>query len=253
MRTFYTIIILSLILQVNILAQAPDTVWTKTFGGISQDVGFSVIETSDGGFVVTGTAAYDVGLLKTDSNGNLLWLKTFGGAGMDVGTSVKQTADGGYIVVAYTSSFGAGSIDVWLIKTEANGIQQWAKTFGGIAPDYGFSVEQTPDGGFIIAGGTESFGAGMNDVWLIKTDANGNQQWAKTYGGTGDDYGSSLELTLDGGYVVTGYQESFSNGGFDVGFLKTDSNGNLLWLKNFGGPEYDCGMQLKKHQTEDML
>jgi predicted secreted protein len=223
--------------------------WTKTFGDVYQDQGTSVIETTDGGFIITGVTGlgfYDLGLLKTDSNGNLIWLKTFGGLEFDVGYKVSQTLDGGYIVVGYTSSYGAGSADVWVIKVDSNGNQQWAKTFGGTNFDAGLSVKQLPNEGYIVAGYTESYGAGASDVWLIKLDQNGNQQWAKTYGGTGNDYGCSVELSVDGGFIVTGYQESFSNGGYDVGLLKTDSDGNLIWLKNFGGTDYDGGYSIKR-------
>ncbi len=242
-------IILIVAFFVPLFAQAPDTMWTKTFGGVSEDLGYSVIETTDGNFVITGLTGlgiYDLGLLKTDSNGNLIWFKTFGGLELDIGYKVIQTLDGGYITVGYTSSYGAGSFDVWVIKVDSDGNQLWAKTFGGTNLDVGVSIKQLPNGEFIVAGSTQSFGAGASDVWLIKLDENGNQIWAKTYGGTGNDYGNSVELTVDGGFVVTGYQESISNGGFDVGLLKTDSDGNLIWFKNFGGSDYDRGNSVKK-------
>jgi hypothetical protein len=235
-----------------LLSQVPDTMWTKTYGGTDYDVGNSVQQTSDGGYIITGKALsfsagnYDVGLLKTDSYGNLQWLKLFGGTNEDCGNSVLQTSDGGYIVVGYTFSFDIGAGDLWLIKTDSNGNLTWSKTFGGTSGDIGVSIQQISGGGYIIAGSTASFGAGLGDVWLIKTDSSGNEIWSKTFGGTDWDIAASVTVTSDGGYVVTGNQSSISVGNTDVGLLKADSNGNLLWFRNFGGTQNDGGNCVKE-------
>ena len=182
--------------QGQALAQGlPELEWSKTFGNLGDDLGDSVQQTSDGGYIIAGfTGSYgaggeDVWLIKTDSDGDRVWDKTFGGTSDDAGWSVRQTTDGGYIIAGSTSSYGAGEWDVWLIRTDSDGDRVWDKTFGGTSVDDGISVQQTSDGGYVIAGGTSSYGAGEADVWLIKTDSNGNKVWDKTFGGTSDDAG----------------------------------------------------------------
>ena len=217
--------------------------WEKTFGWSNEDyneIGYSVQQTTDLGFIITGVELYtedmppyedysDVYLIKTDSSGIEQWSKRFGEEYYnDVGYSVQQTTDGGYIITGETRSFGNGSVNVYLIKTDANGIEQWNKTFGGVSTDVGRSIQQTTDGGYIITGYTWSFGNGSADIYLIKTDANGIEQWNKTFGGTDNDYGASVQQTTDEGYIITGYAESFGNGDDeDVYLIKTDGNGNV--------------------------
>jgi hypothetical protein len=199
--------------------------WNRTFGGRGYDLGFSVQQTSDGGYIIVGAAGpYDAGLLgvyliKVDANGNMQWNRTFGGF-QAVGRSVQQTRDGGYIIVGAMWPYDAGGDDVYLIKVDANGNMQWNRTFGGTDYDLGFSVQQTRDGGYIIVGYTKSFGAGGYDVYLIKVDANGNMQWSRTFGGSGDDRGFSVQQTSDGGYIIVGYTTSYGAGGADIYLIK---------------------------------
>jgi len=215
------------------------TTFQKTYGGPTGDFGQSVQQTNDGGFIITGITELgagpsDVYLVKTDSNGVLLWSKTFGGPGNESGYSVQQTNDGGFIITGNTDGFGAGgSWDVYLVKTDSNGVLQWSKTFGGTGSDEGYSVQQTNDGGFIIAGYTTSFGGG--DVYLVKTFSDGTLQWTKTYGYSlpSNDMGKSVQQTIDGGFIITGLT-SKDESAFDVYLVKTDSVGTLLWAKTFG-------------------
>jgi hypothetical protein len=229
--------------------------WAKTYGGTYGDWAHSVQQASDGGYIVAGTTwsfgagSADLFLIKTDANGNIIWAKTYGGTYYEYASSVQQTSDGGYIVVGGTSSFGAGSPDIFLIKTDANGNVQWAKTYGGTDWEEVSSVQQTSDGGYIVAGLTDSFGAGYYDIFLIKTDANGNIQWAKTYGGTDYDWASSVQHTSDGGYIVASFTLSFIGGWGDIFLIKTDTNGNLQWAKTYGGTYWEEAYSVQ--QTSD--
>jgi hypothetical protein len=226
-----------------------------TFGGSGNDIGSSVQQTSDGGYIIAGgTNSYgaggdDVWLIKTDSGGTKEWDKTFGGSGSDYGSSVQQASDGGYIIAGGTNSYGAGGDDVWLIKTDSGGTKEWDKTFGGSGSDGGNSVQQTSDGGYIIAGGTGSYGAGGSDVYLIETDSEGTKEWDKTFGDSGMDWGNSVQQTSDGGYIVAGYKRPRFGGAVDVWLIKTDSGGNKQWDKTLGGSGADVGNSVQ--QTSD--
>jgi hypothetical protein len=172
--------------------------------------------------------------------------KILGGTGSDGGNSVQQTTDNGYIIIGTTNSFGAGSFDIYLIKTDADGNILWTKTYGGTNNDYGNSVYQTTDGGYIMTGLTYSFGVMNSDVYLIKTDANGNLLWTKTYGGAGDDRANAVQQTPDGGYIVSGWTNSFGAIGQDIYLIKTDSNGNPVWTKTLGGGGNDVATSLQQ-------
>ena len=146
--------------------------WSRTFGGSGVDGGYSVQETSDGGYILTGAiyseGTHDVYLVKTDSQGSEEWSTTFGGSDFDIGSSLQETSDGGYIIAGHTLSFGAGEGDVYLVKTDSEGLEEWSTTFGGSELDGGSYVQETSDGGYIIAGTTNSSGAGGTDFYLVK-------------------------------------------------------------------------------------
>ena len=163
------------------------------------------------------------------------WQKTFGGLRDDIGAAVLETSDGGYIIAGHTSSYGAGGMDIWMIKTDATGNEIWSRTFGGKGDEFVTSVQQTSDDGYIMVGITSSYGAGGRDLWMIKTDALGNKQWDKTFGGSWDDGGISVRQTRDGGYIATGATGSF--GPSVVWLIKTDAMGNKLWDKTLDSEE----------------
>jgi hypothetical protein len=177
-----------------------------------------------------------------------LWTKTYGGPAYDEGYSVCETSDSGYIVAGYTSSFGAGKEDVWLLKTDPNGDTLWTKTYGGPERDQARSVQQTSDGGYIVAGYTYSFGAGEADFWLLKTDADGDTLWTRTYGDTGWDLGSSVQQTPDEGYIIVGSTASVGPGEIQhVYVIKTDADGDTLWTRIYsGGAGYTRGISVKR-------
>ncbi len=234
-----------------------DTIWTRTYGGSSYDYGYSVAQTSDGGYIVAGmtesfgAGSYDVYLVKTDAVGDTIWTRTYGGSDYDRGNSVAQTTDGGYIVAGETECFGAGEYDVYLVKTDGLGDTIWTRTYGGSGDDWGSSVAQTSDGGYIVAGVTECFGAGESDVYLVKTDCDGDTIWTRTYGVSDDDYGRSIAQTSDGGYIVAGvYDYDYWEAGTgDVYLIKTDAVGDTIWTRTYGGSHDDYGRSVA--QTSD--
>lgn len=175
------------------------------------------------------------------------WNKTFGGPGDDIANSAQQTSDGGYVVAGYTNSYGAGDDDAWLIKTDGNGNEVWNRTFGGVLSDRDLSVQQTSDGGFILSGETYSFGREGDNAWIIKTDANGSEQWNRTLKGR---RASSIQQTSDDGYIITG-GSSFSLSGppFTIWIAKTDANGNVLWNRTFESGKGDFVNSVR--QTSD--
>jgi hypothetical protein len=232
-----------------------DTVWTRNYGGTGHDVGKSVQQTSDRGYIVAGfsfaVGAYyaDAYLMKVYANGDTVWTRKYSGAGGDGAFSVQQTSDGGYVFAGETSSFSADSTDVLLVKTDADGDTVWMRTYGGPGWESGYSVQQTTDGGYIVAGFTNSFGAGLGDVYLIKTGAEGDTVWTRTYGGPGWDGGYSVQITSDGGYIIAGLTNSFGAGDYDAYLIKTDEYGDTLWTRTFGGTSHDDGMSVQ--QTSD--
>jgi hypothetical protein len=207
-----------------------DTLWTRTYVHDHNQSADAVQQTTDGGYIVagmtdTGSTTSCVYLLKTNALGDELWAKTCGDSVHEYFNSVRQTSDGGYVVATSRISERPGVLDVYLIKTNALGDTLWTKTYGGTAVDRGYTVLQTADGGYIICGTTYSFGAGDIDVYLVKTNAQGETLWTRTYGGKQRDDARAITQTADGDYVMTGYIESFGPRGLYVYLVK--ANGRL--------------------------
>lgn len=182
-------------------------------------------------------------LLRTDPNGDTLWTRMYGGKKADFGESVDLTSDGGYLIGGYTHSFGAGNSDAYLVKTDGSGTTIWTKTYGGKRDDGAHQARKTSDGGYIVVGWTASSGSGENDVYLVKTDAEGTPLWEKTYGGEKNEAGFSVEEVQDGGYLLTGYQESEKSYN-DLYLVRTDKAGEVLWTKTYGAGRHDVGRSI---------
>ncbi len=244
-------------------------VWQKTFGGSQYDNANSIQQTSDGGYIVAGETesfngdvvgnhgSSDYWIVKLDANGSMMWQKTLGGRGFDAANSIKQTFDGGYIVTGFTLSSGGdvtnyrGGNDFWVVRLDAKGNIVWQKTLGGSFEDDAYSISQTSDGGYIVAGRTLSNNGdvignhGDYDSWVVKLDGNGTLIWQKTLGGTEEEEASSVQQTLDGGYIVAGFTKSINGdvtsnrGEKDAWIVKLDMNGNIVWQTVHGGSEND--------------
>jgi hypothetical protein len=236
----------------------PAIEWEKTYGSIMVDWGRCVQQTSDGGFIITG--AYDrnvyspwwgyVYLLKTDSDGNFEWDKKYGIYQYDnLGQYVQETSDGGYIVAGFTGY--TYHIDAYILKTDSLGNLAWSRIIGTFDDsDESLGVQETSDGGYILAGWTGSYGSGCSDAWLIKLNSDGEEEWNKTFGGSVLDGGDSVKQTLDGGFIITGRTDSFCSGGNgDAWLVKTDMYGDELWNRSYGGHYLDYGRSVL--QTSD--
>jgi hypothetical protein len=209
--------------------QAGDSVWAQTYIGGQSNAGHSVVVTPGGDYIVAGSIIADVSedvfLLMVDNFGAINDRLTYGGGARDAGRQIIPTPDGGYAIVGYSGSSGAGSDDVYLVKTDAFGQFSWSKTYGFPGSDYGYGIAFTRDGGYILAGGTQPVGAPINDLYLIRTTSTGSGSWYSIFGGAGDDVGHSVMPTPDGGFLVVGETDSFGAGGKDIYLIKTDARG----------------------------
>ena len=209
-------------------------------------------QTTDGGYIIGGvvwsdsTYSQDFYLVKVDASGSLEWEKSFGGNNDEGCYAVHQATDGGYIMAGSTGSYGAGSYDVYLVKTDSLGNVEWEKTFGGIEWEEAYDAKQTADGGYIMAGYTAGYRC---DFYLVKTDASGNLEWEQTIGGVEDELAYSIEQTADGGYIIAGETSSYGAGFYDFYLVKTDALGNAEWEQTFGGIDWDCARAVQ--QTTD--
>ena len=243
--------------------------WQKALGGTNADYAISIQPTPDGGYImagetlsndgdVTGNHSYnDAWVVKLSSTGSLQWQKALGGNSNDWATSIQLTPDGGYIVAGYTTSTDGdvtgnhGNADAWVVKISSTGSLQWQKCLGGTNYDYANSIQPTTDGGYIVAGNTDSndgdvTGAhGNGDAWVVKLSSTGSLQWQKCMGGTSQDSASSIQPTTDGGYILAGRTQSndgdvaANHGDDDVWVVKLSTTGELVWQKTLGGTDWD--------------
>ncbi len=243
MKKILLICLFSVLSSTTALAQ-PNTLWTRTFGGSGAEGARSVCQTNDGGYIITGytysegQGKSDVYLIKTDSDGIEEWTSTYGGPGWEYGFSVCQTSDNGYIIAGSTTSLGAGAKDVYLIKTDADGEEIWARAIGGPEVDVGRSVLEVDDGGYLVCGYTHSYSAGEDDVWLIKTNSEGDTLWTRTFGDTRAEMGTSINSTNEGNFIIAGATNSpsLSSANQDVYLINVNPQGDLNWEETHGFP-----------------
>ncbi|MCL2011067.1 MAG: hypothetical protein FWG71_11075 [Synergistaceae bacterium] len=251
-------------------AAAPDIEWQKTLGGSGYDRAQSIQQTNDGGFIVAGYTnsndgdvsgnnggLWDAWVVKLDSAGEIEWQRCLGGSRDEIAYSIQQTSDGGYIVAGFTNSNDGdvsgnnGGEDAWVVKLDSAGGIEWQRCLGGSGSDGASSVQQTSDGGFIVAGATYSNDGDVSgnngnlDAWVVKLDSTGGIEWQRCIGGYKEDHAYYVQQTSDDGYIVAGFTESNdgdvsgNNGGWDAWVVKLDSAGGIEWQRCIGGSEED--------------
>lgn len=221
--------------------------WSYTYGGTQEETCFLLRQTVDSGYVLSGystsytNGSRDAMILKTDKNGVFEWSRIVGGTLEDRFTWCEPKADGTITCAGNTKSAGAGDDDMLMVKFDANGDTLWTRMFGGTVYDAGICIANLSNGGYAMSGRVYSFGTGFRDACLLRTDVNGNLEWFRTYGGPFTDEGMTVKQTSDGGFFMSGASESFAPAGYyDVYSVRTDSIGNLLWSRNYGGNKTDA-------------
>jgi len=262
-------------------AQPPSIAWQKCLGGTINEEAHSIQQTADGGYIVAGDTdsndgdvsgnhgSIDVWVVKLNSSGSITWQKCLGGSGWDYAFSIQQTSDGGYIMAGYTASNDGdvsgnhGNDDFWVVKLNAEGSITWQKCLGGSNEEWPLSIQQTSDGGYIVAGYTNSNDGDVSgnhnpitsDYWVVKLNSSGSITWQKCLGGSQDEGAYSIQQTSDGGYIVAGISSSndddvSGNHGYsDYWVVKLNADGLITWQKSLGGSWYDVATSIQ--QTPD--
>ncbi|MGB3453998.1 MAG: hypothetical protein WBA59_09225 [Moheibacter sp.] len=271
MRKFL-LILATFLVAIGLSAQVPLIEWEKSLGGSLNEDAYAMEQTSDNGYILTGwtesndgdvigNSGHKAWVVKLDMNGNIQWQKTYGNpAFFNIFFSIKQTIDGGYIAGGYSNKPNGtpGDYDYWIVKLDINGNIQWEKFYGSSTSDVLSSVEQTIDGGYVIAGvssgnnGDVTGNHGGSDYWIVKLNNNGDIQWQKSLGGTENDSANSIQQTIDGGYIVAGTSNSNNgdvtgnHGGKDYWIVKLSSSGNIIWQKSLGGTGNDYAYSIQQ-------
>lgn len=230
--------------------------WIRTYQGDPRWAALDALLTSDGGYLMVGATNYshqntqqeDVYLVKTDAAGETLWAKAYGGDSFDRGNGIVETEDGGFVILGETASFGAGDWDMYLLRVDHDGSELWAQTFGGSREERANAIQRTDDGGFILTGQTASTGAGDEDLYLVRTDGQGNEVWSRTYGAERDEGGHAIHQTADGGFLILAEvsqgERVYVEENPDVMLLRTDASGNELWSRVWEEEDVEGGFAL---------
>ena len=248
------VLILHLMLGWSLFAQ--NIHFIKSYGNNGFDFGEDIKQDIDTGYIATGSSSSftsgnaDAFLLKVDSLGNFKWSYNYGGPGTEWGKAVVTTQSGGYAIGGYTNSFGSGGFDFYLVKTDQSGMPLFDRSYGGSDWDKAHDMVELTDGGFVLVGETYSYGAGNNDIYIIRTDDVGDTIWTRTYGGTEADYANAVLLDGDS-IVVVGGTQSFGNGMTDGIILKYHIDGTLGWVKTDGRERDDYFTSIVKNLNSD--
>jgi len=241
------------------IGNSGDLLWARAYGGAGRDVGEAVCEAPDGGVYVAGyttscgNGEEDVLVLRIDCDGNLLWTATAGGAKYDAGFDVCPASGGGVVVSGLTYSSGNGLSDVCVVKFSGEGGVSWQRTHGGSGIERGHSICQAP-GGYVVAGGTSSLGAGNVDMYVIRLDGTGQEVWSRAYGRSAYDVASSVIPLRDGGFLVTGHGDKEGSEVMALTVVRVDENGDELWTSRFGSSrDYDYGLDAVELATGGFL
>jgi hypothetical protein len=216
------------------------------------DLAYSVLETADHGFVLTGKAwnaangSEDLLLLKTDADGSVQWQQLIGGVYNDYGYRLAATSDGGYIIAGQTGSYSNGMLDAWIVKTDANGKQLWHRSYGGSGYDGAWDVRECPNGDFIVAGYTEMNGGGEWNAWLIRLDPLGNEVWNRIFGSGGFSSANSVIPLEEGGFLVNGSVALNEDVYTTLWLFQITDDGALLWEKKFDGDEAEMSAGMRR-------
>lgn len=211
--------------------------------------GLAMIQTMDSNFVLLGNTADDLFLSKKDRFGNEIWSQYFGGSLVDNIRYIRQTVDGGYLLSGSSNSYGSGGSDIWVIKAYPSGLIEWNKNYGTSNNEYGGKALENNDGTLFLIGNGDMSDSGDQDIWLIKTNSQGDTLWSKTYGGTGDETGHDIISLGDSSYVILGSTSSYGNGGADIFLIKIKEDGTEEWSLNYGGTSDEFGQSIL--QTSD--
>jgi len=231
------------------LEASPDSNWVLSYWYYNEAViGYTIEDNATFFYNVVSNVEITAVFMHNQS-----WYEYFGGSENEKGRSIIEANDGYLVAIGSTSSFGFGGSDIYVVKTYPNGTLVWEKNFGGSNNDNGVSIAKTNDGDFLLLGTTYSFGAGESDYYLIKIDADGNELWSKTYGGVFHSYATSIVSTLDNGFIIIGYSQSFGEGHYDVYIVRCDSSGNILWNNSYGGSNWDRGFEIIQTADEGFV
>ncbi|MBN1983827.1 MAG: hypothetical protein JW795_19990, partial [Chitinivibrionales bacterium] len=252
--------LIALVFIAIVSAQSPQISWSKAVGTLRRDYAESIQMTSDGGLIIAGggvntltEGSFDAYVLRMNASGDTVWTRHFGDNRYEYVRSICQTADGGFIMVGTAVGYGDTNTNIYVLRMNAEGNTLWDRAYGGSGDDDGYSIINTFDGGFVIAGNTDSYGNGGPDAYVIKINAIGDTLWSRTFGGSNYDEAYDIIQTADSGFVFCGYSESYGIGGKALYLVRLNSHGQKMWSKDYGGCADDIGRSIRTVSNEGFI